>query len=119
MAMNQQSLDVPNLDMVEFVMSRLSTELRKANKTMQPRTVVYALDGTWLSHPDYNGGDTFQVDRDRVIEWLSGATGGGKAIFKIYASLEAHRFGSISKPTRKLFEQAGFSLAMVDKAGKE
>ena len=99
-----------------FVLDRLTDVMEAAGKKCQPRTVYYALAGAEVTHPDCLDGRPFRLDGDALVDWLASYMGGGKSLFKIYASLQRHRVGTMSKALQRYLTQAGFLSVTPGKA---
>lgn len=97
---------------VQFVIERLSPHFEGMTYA-QARAIYYGLFGTRLSHPEFDDGDAFVLDDKQMLngigDWLGGELGGGKAIFKLFASVQPHRKGTVSQTFAKLLRKAGFN----------
>jgi hypothetical protein len=51
----------------------------------------------------------------RLIDWLGGYLGGGKAPFKFVTKLQDFRKGTISKPMSKALKDCGFTVVSTPK----
>jgi hypothetical protein len=105
----------PRESPVEFIMPRLEAVLTKRGGKTQYKTMFYALVKTSFSHPDYDGGNTFTIAEDEVMEWFAHDMGGGRAIFKLWSVIEPHRKGIVTTKLKGVFAEAGLTYVLSQK----